>query len=641
MAAARPLLNFSEVLEELFRSDSEADLENNSSEQDSFDSDQERSDAFHLEENAPSSDSTPSTPSTPSTIRRKPPTNIQQPNVLSSLCSSPSKRQRRCLVYEQDRWRSRDEEDVTPILHPFSPARTPGVQLDSHQQYTPLQLFQLFMSSSTIITLCQNTNKYAAQRQEKGIKTPWHPVTDMEMYQFLSVVIYCGLVKPSTVRDLWRKDRLHTFPFPASVIAGYRYEAIFWNLHMSDIEEDVKNDGLKGTSKHDRLGRLRPLMDDIQIACKAYYQPDQNLSIDERMVATKSRIGFKQYMRDKPIKWGFKLFVLADSKNGYTCGFNIYQGRSPSPSGKGLGYDAVMDLLSAASVGTGYHIYVDNFYTSSTLFCELHNMRFEACGTIRESCVGYPKHKENALPKKASRGDIRWIREGPLLYVKWMDTREVTVCSTIHKAYCGSTVQRRVKSRDGTWSLQSVPVPEPVRAYNRYMGGVDLSDALIKYFSVTQKTMKWYKKLFLHFVDIAVVNSYVIHRELSLAKQQKPLTQKKFREALCLQLADLGSERATEPAASEPKIKEEPIVQPLVEEAKKRGCYPVPIVDPSLATKREKSSVGRRNCALCLQKKKYMKTIYKCRSCDVPLCLIVDRLCFTEWHDMKDVKVEQ
>ncbi len=31
----------------------------------------------------------------------------------------------------------------------------------------------------------------------------------------------------------------------------------------------------------------------------------------------KGRLGFKQYMKAKPTKWGIKVFVLADSINGY------------------------------------------------------------------------------------------------------------------------------------------------------------------------------------------------------------------------------------------------------------------------------------------------------------------------------------
>ena len=57
-----------------------------------------------------------------------------------------------------------------------------------------------------------------------------------------------------------------------------------------------------------------------------FYQPDRNVSIDERMVKSKARSGIRQYIKDKPTKWGFKLWVLADSQSGYTVDFNVYTG---------------------------------------------------------------------------------------------------------------------------------------------------------------------------------------------------------------------------------------------------------------------------------------------------------------------------
>ena len=53
-----------------------------------------------------------------------------------------------------------------------------------------------------------------------------------------------------------------------------------------------------------------------------------NVSIDEQMLETKARISFLQYLPKKPKKWGVKLWVLADSLNGYVPAFEIYTGAS-------------------------------------------------------------------------------------------------------------------------------------------------------------------------------------------------------------------------------------------------------------------------------------------------------------------------
>lgn len=349
----------------------------------------------------------------------------------------------------QDQWHSADVEDEAPLLFTFCPRRTPGPQLDHLNDYSPSELFRLFFSKDVVTVLCLHTNRNAERQQQKR---PWVPVDPEAIYKYLSLVLYLGMVKPAAMRDLWRKDRLHSHPFPSSVMAGCRFEAIRAFLHMSDPTADLVKDQLRGQPGYDPLFRVKPLQDQILLACKSYYHPYQNIAIDERMVATKARHGMKQYMKDKPTKWGFKLFVLADSKTGYTCGFNIYQGKALTPSGNGLSYDAVVNLLHVPFLGTGYNVYVDNFYTSTALFRHLHQIRYGACGTIRENRKGFPKDRGNALPKKAERGDMRWIREGPLLYVKWRDTRDVTLCSSIHKAHSGETVQRRVKNHDGSWS---------------------------------------------------------------------------------------------------------------------------------------------------------------------------------------------
>ena len=51
------------------------------------------------------------------------------------------------------------------------------------------------------------------------------------------------------------------------------------------------------------------------------------LSIDETMLKAKGRFQYKQYIKIKPIKWGIKLFTVAESTTGYVLNVLPYTGK--------------------------------------------------------------------------------------------------------------------------------------------------------------------------------------------------------------------------------------------------------------------------------------------------------------------------
>ncbi|KAF7664197.1 hypothetical protein LDENG_00185300 [Lucifuga dentata] len=78
--------------------------------------------------------------------------------------------------------------------------------------------------------------------------------------------------------------------------------------------------------------------------------------------------------------------------------------------------------------------------------------------------------------------------------------------------------------------------------YNKYMGGVDLSDQLLQYYTCKHKTLRWYCTLFFHFLDIASTNAYILHQELCKVKGQIPMSHKEFMEELTAELSGLTSQ---------------------------------------------------------------------------------------------------
>ena len=68
-------------------------------------------------------------------------------------------------------------------------------------------------------------------------------------------------------------------------------------------------------------------------------------------------------------------------------------------------------------------------------------------------------------------------------------------------------------------------IPNTVNIYSRLMKGFNLSNQLINYYELNRKTIKWWKRIFFHLLDIAIVNSFIIYKKYLNAN----ITQKQYR----------------------------------------------------------------------------------------------------------------
>ena len=91
--------------------------------------------------------------------------------------------------------------------------------------------------------------------------------------------------------------------------------------------------------------------------------PEQSVSIDESMVPYFVRHGCKQYMRNKPVKFGYNIWV-ATTTLGYAIQFYSYAGKDENyDSNLGLGGSVVATLAEKlpSQVDSNYQIIMDIF----------------------------------------------------------------------------------------------------------------------------------------------------------------------------------------------------------------------------------------------------------------------------------------
>ena len=248
------------------------------------------------------------------------------------------------------------------------------------------------------------------------------------------------------------------------------------------------------------------------------------------MIGTKCRLSFIQYLPKKPVKWGIKVWVCADAVNGYIYTFDVYCGANSSNavSGNGVAYDVIFKLLEQC-LRKGYTVYMDNYYSSPLLFKDLLAAGTTATGTLRINRKVFPeflKQKFGSVP----RGTTAFAFHNNITVVKWHDNRDVHAISTLY----GNSMTRVKRQVDG--NTKEVPCPEIIEDYNTFMGGVDMADQAMCYYSLGRKTVKWWRRVFWRLHDMAITNAFVIYKTNNATSLQKLQTNRQFRLTLAEKL---------------------------------------------------------------------------------------------------------
>ncbi|XP_049958262.1 uncharacterized protein LOC126474830 [Schistocerca serialis cubense] len=192
-------------------------------------------------------------------------------------------------------------------------------------------------------------------------------ITDDDLHKFLGICILTPVCKYSNIRHYW--DKTVGVDMIKKALSLNMFEKNRGNLHFNDNSKQVLN---KEAGRYDKLYKLRQVLDEV--GKKFLSVPmEECLSIDEQMCATRARHRLKQYMPQKPHKWGCKLSVVC-GVSGFAYKFEIYTGaenelkdrlhHEPDLGARG---NTVVRLCREIPRGVFHKVYFDNYYTSLPL----------------------------------------------------------------------------------------------------------------------------------------------------------------------------------------------------------------------------------------------------------------------------------
>ena len=224
--------------------------------------------------------------------------------------------------------------------------------------------------SPFIELLLHETNRYANRDENK----PQFKVTLEELKNFIRLIFLSGYNIRLAERDYWSVDpdlRCDTF---CETMSRNQFFEIKLFLHAADNQ----------TLSQSRMAKVEPLYDLLNEKLQQFGIANEKLSIDESMVPYHGSC--KQFIRAKPIRFGYKLWVLA-STTGVPYKIEIYQERTNQGSDEPLGAGVVKNTLEICKNLKDHSVYFDNFFLSYSLICDLATWGFMATGRMRHDKI--------------------------------------------------------------------------------------------------------------------------------------------------------------------------------------------------------------------------------------------------------------
>lgn len=327
----------------------------------------------------------------------------------------------------------------------------------------------------------------------------------------------------------------------------------------------------KTADKRDLIYKVRPLIELQNSISKKYNVPGRCLNIDEAMIKFKGRLKFRQFICNKPVKYGIKCFLLCNSKTSYCYTIIVYTGKGTVPLLPGMSsVESLIAQMMTPYVNEFRELFVDNYYNTINLSYYFLEKKTGLIGTLRKN-RGRSDKKLN-FPKLPGF-DVYLDEKKSVCMVYVKDRNEFIVTTNINFPRPVESINRRNERKDTLDLLDK---------YNYFARGVDLCNQKCTMFRYEHPNKKWWRPLCFHVIQVLLHNAFIIYRNL-----KGSLTYKNFYKSVINSLLDKQMQVDT-----------------------RKSFHRINYISPM------KKEVTSGSCSMCKK-----MTIFRCTKCKIRLCI--------------------
>ena len=321
--------------------------------------------------------------------KRKPKVGAPEKTKTKKLCGEDEKKMTK--EQKKNKWKSNAtlfvllEKANSINFHP---------KIEKIEGITPYETWPCLFRDDMFDKLVEQTQLCATR--DKGSHNFY--LTRSDIYQFIGILLFSGYHKVPKERDYWSAQIGLHVPFIVNAMTRNRYLQIKQYLHIADNRNLVEGS---------KVAKIKPLYDRFNVALKQFGILHDKVSIDESMVPYQGLHSICQYMKSKPIKFGYKIWSLCGN-NGYPYHLDIFCGKSEGPGNEfGLGGKVVsgmVDVLKDMNDDdiTNCEFFFDYYFTSYELMEKLPDDGILGTGTVKVNRISVANQiliSKNALKK--------------------------------------------------------------------------------------------------------------------------------------------------------------------------------------------------------------------------------------------------